>query len=186
MQALPHLVPPTLLQANADPRLCWRLLDTHRHIWVSLLWGHCSFLLGPGAHKILSVPSNCLFPQFCGSSVIKSHWLSKSHSLGVPSPFARSPGWGICCGPFFGIIVLQIVGCLLNGSIEALKVTSSKRLCHMPCLLGLLKPEPLSRGRPLLSPASAGDTQRQVWLSLFWGSLLLSLGPGMHKLVCAL
>ena len=27
-----------------------RLLDTHRQVWVSLLWGHCSFLLGPGAH----------------------------------------------------------------------------------------------------------------------------------------
>ena len=24
-------------------------LDTHRQVWVSLLWGHCSFLLGPGA-----------------------------------------------------------------------------------------------------------------------------------------
>ena len=42
-------VPPTLYQATADPRLHWRLLDTHRQVWVSLLWGHCSFLLGPGA-----------------------------------------------------------------------------------------------------------------------------------------
>ena len=25
-------------------------------VWVSLLWGHCSFLLGPGAHKFLFVP----------------------------------------------------------------------------------------------------------------------------------
>ena len=90
MQALPHLVPPTLLQANADPRLCWRLLDTHRHIWVSLLWGHCSFLLGPGAHKVLFVPSKSLFPQSCLSSVIKSHWPPKSNYLGVVSPFARS------------------------------------------------------------------------------------------------
>ena len=29
----------------------------------SLLWGHCSFLLGPGAHKILFVPSKSLFPS---------------------------------------------------------------------------------------------------------------------------
>ena len=98
---LPGLQPEplSLWQATADPCLCRRHSSTHRQVWLSLLWGHCSFLLGPGAHKILSVPSNCLFPQFCGSSVIKSHWLSKSHSLGVPSPFARSPGWGICCGP---------------------------------------------------------------------------------------
>ena len=173
-------------QATVDPHPC---LETPGHSQASLaqsLGGHCSFLLGPGGHKILFVPSKSLFPQSCGSSVVKSHWPSKSDSLGMLSPFAGSPGWGICCGPFFGIIVLQIVGCLLNGSIETLMVTSSKRLCHMLCLLGLLKPEPLSRGRPLPSPASTGDTQRQVWLSLFWGSLLLSLGPGMHKLVCAL
>ena len=44
-----YSVPPTLKQATADPHLCWRLLDTHRHVWVSFLWGHCSFLLGPGA-----------------------------------------------------------------------------------------------------------------------------------------
>ena len=44
------------------------LLDTHGQVWVSLLWGHCSFLLGPGAHKFcvcvcvcVCVPSKCLF-----------------------------------------------------------------------------------------------------------------------------
>ena len=41
--------------------LCWRLLDTPRQVWVSFLWGHCFFFLGPGAHKILSVPCNSLF-----------------------------------------------------------------------------------------------------------------------------
>ena len=40
---------PTLQQATADPCLHWRLLDTHGQVWVSLSWGHCSFLLGPGA-----------------------------------------------------------------------------------------------------------------------------------------
>ena len=34
----------------------------------SVLWGHCSFLLHPGAHKVLFVPFNNLFPQFCVSS----------------------------------------------------------------------------------------------------------------------
>ena len=48
MDALLHS-PPTLQQATSDPRLCQRLLDTHRQVWVSLLWGHCSFFLGPGA-----------------------------------------------------------------------------------------------------------------------------------------
>ena len=45
-----------------------RLLDTHRQLWISLLWDNCSFLLGPGAHNVLFVPSKSLFPQSCVSS----------------------------------------------------------------------------------------------------------------------
>ena len=75
-----------------------RVLDTHRQVGVSHLWGHCSFLLGPGVNKVLFVPSNLLFLQSCVSSVIKSHWSPKSNSLEVLSPFARFPGWEICCG----------------------------------------------------------------------------------------
>ena len=48
------------------------LLETPAHspgqVWVSLLWGHCSFLLGPGRHKVLFASSKSLFPQFCVSS----------------------------------------------------------------------------------------------------------------------
>ena len=62
-QALLHSVPPTLQQATSIPRLHWRLLDTHGQVWLSLLWGHCSFLLGPGTHKLLFVPSKSLFPS---------------------------------------------------------------------------------------------------------------------------
>ena len=80
------------------PCLWWRLLDTHRQVWVSLLWGHCSFLLGPGMQKVLFLPSKSLFPQSCGSTVIKSHWPPMSNSLGILSPFARSPCWEFCCG----------------------------------------------------------------------------------------
>ena len=54
--------------ATVNPHLHWRLLDTHREVWGSLLWGHCSFLLGSGAHKVLFVPSKSLFPQCCVSS----------------------------------------------------------------------------------------------------------------------
>ena len=55
-------MPPNLQQAAADPCLHQRLLDTHRQVWVSLLWGHCSFFLGPGAHKVLFVPSKSVSP----------------------------------------------------------------------------------------------------------------------------
>ena len=44
-------------------RLHRSLLDTHGQVWVSLLWGHCFFLLGPGTHKVLFVPSKSLFPS---------------------------------------------------------------------------------------------------------------------------
>ena len=60
------------------PRTCSRPLLTHAspedtpgHSQESLnqsLVGHCFFLLGPGAHKVLFVPSKSLFPQSCVSS----------------------------------------------------------------------------------------------------------------------
>ena len=76
--------------------------ETLGHSWASLGQSFMGSLLlspGPGADKVLFVPSKSLFPQSCGSSVIKSHWPSKSNSLEILSPFARYPGWGICCGP---------------------------------------------------------------------------------------
>ena len=44
MQALLYSVPPTLQQATTGPGLCQRVLDTHRHVCVSLVW---SLLLSP-------------------------------------------------------------------------------------------------------------------------------------------
>ena len=57
-------MPPALQQATADPYLLQRLLDTHRQVWVSLLWGHF-FLMDPGAHKVLIVPCKSLFLVLC-------------------------------------------------------------------------------------------------------------------------
>ena len=50
----------SLWEATADPQLCRRPSVTHRQVWLSLLWGHCSCPLGPGVHKILFVPSKSL------------------------------------------------------------------------------------------------------------------------------
>ena len=74
--------------------LSWRLLDTHRQVWVSLLWDHCSFLLGPGAQNVFLVPSMSLIPQSCVSSVIKSHWPPKSNSLGGSQSLCQIPRLG--------------------------------------------------------------------------------------------
>ena len=53
---------PLLAHASA------RLLDTHAQVWVSLSCSLCPFLLGPGVHQVLFVPSKSLFPQSCVSS----------------------------------------------------------------------------------------------------------------------
>ena len=51
MPGLLYSVLLTPWQATVDPCLCRRLPDTHRQVWLSLLWGYYSFLLVPGEHK---------------------------------------------------------------------------------------------------------------------------------------
>ena len=76
------------------------------------------------------------------------------------------------CKNFFGIIVLQFVGCLLGDSMLG--------LTH--CLPGLLQPEPLSPWQvavELCLRRSHSNTQSQVSLSLLWGLWVL-----VHKRFC--
>ena len=40
-------------------------MDSHGKAWVSLLGGHFSFLLGPGAHKAVCVLREPVFPGLC-------------------------------------------------------------------------------------------------------------------------
>ena len=98
MHALLYSGPLTLQQATANPCLRRRLLDTHRLAWVSLLWGHCSFFLGFGAHKGLFVPSKSLFPQSCvssgGSMVGLVGDLLQEGLLPFPSPADHTQ---VCC-----------------------------------------------------------------------------------------
>ena len=54
-----------LLQPTTEPHLHWRLLETPGKVWVSVLRGPCSFLLGPGAHKFLFMPSKSHFLVLC-------------------------------------------------------------------------------------------------------------------------
>ena len=88
--------------ATADPHLHWRLLDTHGQAWVSLFWGHFSFLLGPGVHKVLFVPSKSLFPQSCVSSggfMVGLMAPSSKRTYAIPrsaAPRAPAPMAGHC------------------------------------------------------------------------------------------
>ena len=85
---------------RAGPCLRQRLLDTPRQVWVSRSWGHCSFLLGPDVHKVLSVPFKSLFPQSCvssGGSVMGLMSTSSKRAYATPRtavPKAPSPEAG--------------------------------------------------------------------------------------------
>ena len=46
-----------------------------------------SFLLGPGVHNVLFMPSNSLFPQSCGSSVIAKFRLELKKVGKITRPF---------------------------------------------------------------------------------------------------
>ena len=79
--------------------------ETPRHsqgVWVSLLWGHCSFLLGPGVHKVLFVLPKNLFPQSCvssGGSVVGLIATSSKWACAIPrssAPRASAPAEGHC------------------------------------------------------------------------------------------
>ena len=70
---------------------------TLRRVWVSLLWGHCSFLLGLGVHKILFVPFKSLFPQSfvsSGGSMVGLMATSFKRAYAIPKPTQNC-----CCSP---------------------------------------------------------------------------------------
>ena len=86
MHLLLHSAPPTLQQATTNPRFHWRLLDTPEQVWVSLLWGHRSFLLGPGARSSVcalqdSIPQSCVSS---GSSVVGLMAISSKRAYATP------------------------------------------------------------------------------------------------------
>ena len=132
----------TSRQATVDLCLHGRFLDIQRQVWDSLLWGHCSCFLGTVAHRcffflfvcffVLSLqePVSPILWEFCNQIPLafKSHWVFR-----VPCWVSRLGNmlWALellqHCGNFFGVIVLQSVGCLLGGSMMELMVTSSKR-----------------------------------------------------------
>ena len=57
----------TLKAPTADPSP-WETPGLSRASLGQSLVGYCSFLLGPGVHSILFLPSKSLFPQFSVSS----------------------------------------------------------------------------------------------------------------------
>ena len=93
---------PRPCSSHRHPRLRRRLLGTPGQAWVSLLRGHCSFLLGPGAHRVLFVPSKSLCPQSCvssGGSMVGLLATSSQRAYATPrsaAPRAPAPAAGHC------------------------------------------------------------------------------------------
>ena len=129
-----HLPGPLLLLslfprwAPANPRLHRRTSNNSRSIWLNLLWGHCSFPLGPELCKALLCPPRVepLFSPWkvLGKScnqillALKVRFLKDSYSL-CQIPRQGNLTWGSEPSQqwenFFGFIALQFVGCLLGG-----------------------------------------------------------------------
>ena len=90
-----YTLPPTLQQATTELRLRWRDLNTHRQVWVSLLWDHCSFLLGPGAQGSVCALQVSSFHSCVssGSSVVGLMVNSSRRAYAIPKSAApRAPG----------------------------------------------------------------------------------------------
>ena len=81
MHALLYSVPLTPQQATVNPRLCWRLLDTHRQVWLSLLWVHCSLLMGTRFFCALQESVSPVLWKFCNQSPLAFKLPSDSQSL---------------------------------------------------------------------------------------------------------
>ena len=169
---------------------CWPipLPETPGHSQASLR----TLLLSPGSWctQGLCVPSKSLFPQFCGSSIIKSHWPPKSNSTGFSVPlldpqvgkFVVGPRTFLTVWEFLWYNFFALVGHLLGSAMVGLMVTSSKRAYATLCVTQVCcKQGPCPHGRPLLTCASTGDTQTLKGRS---GSVSVgSLGPGTLKVL---
>ena len=140
-----------------------------------------SLLLSPGswcAQDFVCVLQECVSPvlwKFCNQIPLAFKLPGGSQYL-CQIPRLGNLLWALelsqQCKNFFGIIVLQFVGCLLGDSVLG--------LTH--CLPGLLQPEPLSPWQvavELCLRRSHSNTQSQVSLSLLWGLWVL-----VHKRFC--
>ena len=126
---------PDLSAGHCQPTsLHQRLLDTHRQVWLSLLWGHCCF-----SWVLVHTRFHCA--------------LWESVSLEVLSPFADPQVGKSVMGSRTVITVQELLlyNCSLVCGLSAQRLYSvangdllQEDLCHTPHLSGLLQPGPLS------------------------------------------
>ena len=164
MHALMHSVPPALQQATSNPHLHCRLLDPHGWVWFSLLWVHCSFLLGLGVHKVLFVPSKSLFLQSCvsyGGSVVGLMAISSKRTYATPrSTVPRAPAlaavhsWSISSVQFSSVQSLSCARLFATPWIAArqtsLSIANSRSSLRLASIESAMPSSHLILCRPLL------------------------------------
>ena len=146
----------TLWQATFDSRLHQRLPNTHRQVWLRLLWGHCSFLW------VLVCTGFCLCPPRICSPVLRKFCNQMPRAVKV-----RFPGGcpSRCLIPrvgsllrawtlwqrkgFSDAIVLQPVGRTRPGSGGASGALLPVDLCHTLYRAGVLQQRRRLLGSPL-------------------------------------
>ena len=106
MHTLLHSVPQTLQQVIANPRLCQRLLDTHRHVWISLLLGHCSFSWVQACTRFCLYPLRVCFPSpgvNSGGSMVGIMANSLKRAVSYPGLLhpEHLPLWQATADPYF-------------------------------------------------------------------------------------
>ena len=119
------VLPPCCLAwgQTINPHLQQRLLQIHRQVWLSLLWGHCSFLLvHAGFICALQESVSPVLWKFCNQIPLASKVKVPEGSQSLcRTPRLGSVFWVIELSyqyeNFFGIIVLQFLGCLLGDSM---------------------------------------------------------------------
>ena len=154
------------------------------------LEGPCSFLLGIDFVCILQ---EFLFPSVLWKFCNEIPLTSESDSLGILSPFARSPDWKVFVRPRTFARVRGLLWCDCSpvldsppgGSVVELMAASSKRTIASTCCTSQNRcsQNPCLRGSHWPVPPQETLKHKQIWFSLLWGSLHLSLGPGDHKVL---
>ena len=170
-----YSVPLTPHQAIVDPCLHRRLLDTHGQVWLSLLWGHCSFLLGCGTHKLCLFPPKAYFPslwKFCNQIPLafKVKFCGGSQAL-CRILRLRNLLWALEVWELLWYNYLPVCGSsawwLYGGANGKLL---QEDLCHMLHLPSSLQPDPQSPWQVTATFSSTRDTQT---LRLRFGSASL-------------
>ena len=158
---------PDPVKSTFTPCLWWRFLDTHRQVWLSLFVGS---LLSTGSsytQDFVCALQGSVSPvlcKFCNQITLAFNVrFPRCSQFLCQIPRLGNLLWALellqQCKKFLGIITssLWVVCSVLCGG------------AHMPCLSGLLQPEPLSPWQAtadLCLHRRHSNTQRQVWLGL--------------------